>query len=68
MKPNHTKYFIPDDIAQQIRMVARFEVHKETDPNCKINEAMYWKPHIVQAIANRVARILIDEEKKKLLR
>lgn len=66
-KPNYTKYYVPNDIAQQVRMVARLELHKETDEDCEVNKKV-WVPQIRHAIAGRVLATLVEEEKKKLLK
>jgi len=66
MKPIH-KYTLDDDTVKNIRMLARFEIHKEIDPNCP-SHSVIWKEEVRRRIADTVLRIIVEQEKKKLLR
>lgn len=61
------RYTLDENIAREVRMVARFEQHREQDPDCKISSIVY-KEEVQRRIADRVFRIIVDQEKKKLIK
>jgi hypothetical protein len=61
------KYTLDDDTVKNIRMLARFEVHKETDPDYP-SHSVIWKEEVRRRIADTVLRIIVEQEKKKLLK
>ena len=59
MQKNHVKF--PDDILQSARMLARFELHPEIIPPGEIEK------HI-EKTKDLAWRVIVEHEKKKLLR
>lgn len=66
MKPIH-RYTLPDDIVKSVRMTARFELHKEQDPNCNLT-TIIQKEEVRNRIADKIFKIIVEQEKKKLLK
>ena len=66
MKPIY-KYTLDEDTARNVRMLARFELHKEQAPDCP-SHSVIWKEEVKRRIADRVFRIIVEQEMKKLLK
>ena len=54
---NKNNYTISEDNAKNIRMMARFTLHKEEDPSCKVNSI----PLLEEATKTKVALAILDE-------
>lgn len=66
MKPIH-RYTLPEEIVKDLRFVARFELHEKESPDCKINTSLAWKEEVRRRIADRIFKVLIEQEMKKII-
>lgn len=66
MKPIH-RYTLPEEVVKDLRFVARFELHEKEYPDCKINTSLAWKEEVRRRIADRIFKVLIEQEMKKII-
>jgi hypothetical protein len=66
MKTIH-KYTLPEDVAKNVRMVAKFDLYMKDHPDYP-SHSVIWKEEVRRRIADTVLRIIVEQEKKKLLK
>lgn len=59
------EYTLPEDVARNVRMVAKFNLHLEENPNCPSWIAIN-SPELQRNIADTVFKIILEQEMKKL--
>lgn len=65
MKNVH-RYTLPEDVAKNVRMVAKFDLYLKEHPECP-SWLVIGKDEVRRRIADTVFKIIVEQEMKKLV-